>query len=327
MSQFRQPPPIEDLSEISWHRIERDLFARLDNAGVETARPSRRRVGRWVAGGALVAAAAAALVLVLTGGDQNTERAVVVSRLVTEGAPSSITVKDAAITAAPHTALLVTEGKSGIQVILERGAVDCSIPPQKARAPFVVIAGEVQVSVTGTRFSVARFGDTAEVEVTRGEVTILAGGRRYRVSAGQRWPARTTGVEPDPEPELELSEDLSGPAPRARARKNSAKESTKRSDHKEDVPSADVEPTAKERFTAAARLERSDPEAALAIYRQLARERAGIWSANALYAQAELELRRGNRDVAARLLRTYIRRYPKGPNAAIAKSELERLER
>lgn len=318
MSQFRQPPPIEDLSDISWQRVERDLFARLDGApGMEPERPTRR-TGMWVATAAVIAAAAAALLLVLASGDDSAERAVV-SRLVTEGAPSSITVGDAAITAAPHTALLVTESAAGIQVILERGAVDCSIPPQKSRAPFVVIAGEVQVSVTGTHFSVARFGDTAEVVVMRGEVSILSGGQRYTVGAGSRWPAETAASEePEPEPELLFTEDLrSRPAPKARPKKRT----------KRHAPEVAKGPSAKERFTAAARLERSDPGAALAIYRRLARERAGIWSANALYAQAELELRRGNRDIAARLLRTYIRRYPKGPNAAIARSELDRLGR
>lgn len=323
MSQFSQPPPIEDLSDISWQRVERDLFARLDAEQAEVVEErSPRRIARWVGGGVVFAAAAAALLFVLNRGDDG-ERAAV-SRLVTEGAPSSMTVNNAKITAAPHTALLVTETSAGTRVILERGAVDCSIPPQKARAPFVVIAGEVQVSVTGTQFSVARFGDTAEVTVQRGEVTILANGRRYQVGAGSRWPAKAA-VTPEvkPEPELHLDEDLRDKTERRGKTRDKTERRDKSPERKPDVEA----PTAKERFTAAARLERSDPQAALAIYRQLARERAGVWSANALYAQAELELRRGNRDVAARLLESYIRRYPEGPNAAIARSELARLRR
>lgn len=321
MSQLRQPPPIEDLSDISWQRVERDLFAALDSAEISTepARPSRRG-WRWAAGGAIAAVAAAALVLAM-GRDGSSEHGTKLSRLVTEGTPSSITVRGAAITAAPHTALLVTESGSGTQVILERGAIDCAIPPQKHRAPFVVVAGDVQISVTGTRFSVARYGDSAEVVVERGEVTILAAGERYQVRAGERWPDKTAAIGDGDEFELYLEDDpVERPARRAKR--------VKRATPKERVPEPEAEttaPTAKERFAAAARLERSDPTAALAIYRQLAREKAGVWSANALYAQAELELRRGNKAAARKLLQRYLHTYPKGPNAAIARSELRRL--
>lgn len=329
MSQFRQPPPIEDLSDISWQRVERDLFARLELDGPVAepapARPSRR-AWRWAAGGALAAVAAAALILVLSRGENAGEHKPQLSRLVTEGAPSSITVRDAAITAAPHTALLVTEsGSAGIHVILERGAVDCTVPPRKNRPPFVVVAGGVQVSVTGTRFSVARYGDTAEVVVERGQVTILAAGERYLVGPGERWPDKSAAAETADEPEMYLEDDLS--KRRAPAHKRPAKpKKVKKRERPETPETADeAEPSPKERFAAAARLERSDPAAALAIYRQLARERAGVWSANALYAQAELELRRGNESRAKKLLERYLKRYPKGPNAAIAKSELQRL--
>lgn len=315
MSQFRQPPDIDDLSDISWQRVERDLFARLDldqQPEPTVSRPARR--WRWAAAGAGAAVAAAALVLVLHRADS--ERSPKLSRLVTEGAPSSITVGDTAITAAPHTALLVTESESaGIQVILERGAVDCTVPPRKSRPPFVVVAGDVRVSVTGTRFSVARYGDSAEVVVSRGEVQILAAGERYSVGAGERWPEKAAGA--GDQPELYLEDDLS--TPRAKKPRHKVKRPVKRPEPEETRPSP------KERFATAARLERSDPAAALAIYRQLVRERAGVWSANALYAQAELELRRGNTSRAKKLLERYLKQYPRGPNAAIARSELERL--
>ena len=307
MSQFRHPPPIEDLSDISWQRVERDLFTRLDAPIDSVERPIRRRPARWVAVAAIAAVAAAALLFFATRGDDSTPSPKL-SRLVTEGAPSSITVGDAAITAAPHTALLVTDSGAGAQVILERGAVDCTIPPQQNRRPFVVIAGEVQVSVTGTQFSVARFGDSAEVVVVRGEVTVVAAGRRFRIGAGERWPKQTAHEPTPPEPFIGVEKV----APTAKAPKPRPAKVAK--------PKAN----AKQRFAKAARLERSDPRAALAIYREL--ERDPKWAATALYAQAELELRRGNKASARRLLTRYLRRFPTGPNAAIARSELARLD-
>jgi hypothetical protein len=83
---------------------------------------------------------------------------------------------------------------------------------------------------------------------------------------------------------------------------------------------------AKQRYEQAARLEASEPAAAIAIYRELARGKS-VWAANALFAQARLELDRGRKAEAVRLLETYLRRYPGGNNAADARALLEATER
>lgn len=82
---------------------------------------------------------------------------------------------------------------------------------------------------------------------------------------------------------------------------------------------------AKQRYEQAERLEATDPAQAIALYEALAQER-GPWAPTALFAQARLELDRGNRARAQALLQTYLRRYPKGANAAMARRLLERFE-
>lgn len=82
---------------------------------------------------------------------------------------------------------------------------------------------------------------------------------------------------------------------------------------------------AQQRFERAARLEAKDPAAALALYQQLGRGK-GPWAANALYAQARLELERGRPQLAEPLLRRYLERYPKGLNSADVRKLLTHME-
>jgi hypothetical protein len=77
-------------------------------------------------------------------------------------------------------------------------------------------------------------------------------------------------------------------------------------------------------YERAARMEASRPQAALAIYDQLAAGR-GPWAANALFAQARLELELGHRERARRLLASYLARHPGGANAEDARQLLDRL--
>lgn len=47
---------------------------------------------------------------------------------------------------------------------------------------------------------------------------------------------------------------------------------------------------------------------------------------NALYAEARLELERGNKDAARKLFGDYVRRYPSGPNANDARELSAKLQ-
>jgi hypothetical protein len=84
-------------------------------------------------------------------------------------------------------------------------------------------------------------------------------------------------------------------------------------------------PTAKQRYEQAERLEATDPDGAVTLYQALVQE-GGPWAPTALFAQARLELDRGRRAQARALLQTYLRRYPTGANAAMARRLLERSE-
>ena len=83
-------------------------------------------------------------------------------------------------------------------------------------------------------------------------------------------------------------------------------------------------PTLQQRYESAARIERTRPEAALSVYRELARG-DGAWASNALFAAARLQSERGVNADAARLLGEYLQRFPTGPNAADARVLLGRL--
>lgn len=77
-------------------------------------------------------------------------------------------------------------------------------------------------------------------------------------------------------------------------------------------------------FAAAARLESSAPQEALRRYQALAR-RDDRWGSNALYAAARLALDVGERERAATLARSYLRRFPRGLNAPDARALLEAM--
>jgi hypothetical protein len=77
-------------------------------------------------------------------------------------------------------------------------------------------------------------------------------------------------------------------------------------------------------YEAAAAMEPTDPAAALAAYRQLARGR-GPWSANALYAAARLA-ETTDPSLALSLAKQYQRRFPRGANVEDAAAMTARLD-
>jgi hypothetical protein len=83
-------------------------------------------------------------------------------------------------------------------------------------------------------------------------------------------------------------------------------------------------PSPRERYDAASKLEAQKPEAAMALYSDLARQ-GGAWGMNALFAEGRLEADRGHSSDAVRLLEEYLARYPVGPNAEDARRLLARM--
>ncbi len=349
MSQWNDVPEIEPLSETSWRRIERDVFAELDrNPGLETsAPPAPHWLQRWrrpFIGMGMGLAAAAALLLILRGGPDG--RMSQPSRIVTDEAPAALTVGRASLRVAPASVVWVQSSPDHeVLVMLEAGRVDCRVAHDEQQPPLVVQAGDVRVEVVGTSFAVMRQGSSAAVEVHEGVVKIFHDGRRVLVGAGQRWapgddtpgaanagtgdgtepaapPGSATVAPPGSATAAPLADAGSATGDEARP-SASGSPSTGPGDAETGTGARAADP--KQRYEKAARLEATDPAAAIAIYRELARSKSP-WAANALFAQARLELDRGHRREAARLLRAYLQRHPGGHNAADARALLDAAE-
>jgi hypothetical protein len=340
------PPPVEPLPDLTWARLERQLWATLD-APVVVAPPSPRARWRWPVAAAVSVAAAAAVALAWPSrpgdGAELTSRAptTMPSRVATAAAETELSVGDASIRLAPFSALYLHGGDRGVGMILDRGQASFEVAPRMGRPPFVVDAGAVRVTVVGTGFTVTRLGDGAIVDVRHGVVEVLADGRRALVRAGESWdaegvhptvtaataaaalPTAPTAGPPTAGPAT-AGPPAAGPAPltEAPAPAIAAAPPTPRAPRHVEPPAPAVD--GKAAYAAAAALEASDPAAALAAYQALAARR-GPWAANGLYAAARLAFERGDHGRARTLAQRYLRAYPQGSNAADARTLLERL--
>lgn len=344
MKKLDDVPAVEPLSEASWRRIERGVFAELERAPRSeqaSPAPARWRWRRPVVGlGGLAAglAAAAALFLVLRGNPDGSMPQP--SRIVTDEAPVALTVGRAALRVAPGSAVWVHSGRErDVMVVLEQGHVDCAVAHDEDQPPLVVQAGDVRVEVVGTSFSVMRRGGSARVDVREGVVKVFHDGRRVLVAAGQQWPPGDQA--PGPEPAVETSApgrsdaetsagddeaagERAGVTDRARERSRASRERQRSRVERTHQPGRDASP--QERYEEAAAMEATSPGSAIAIYRELARGNSA-WAAPALFAQARLELEQGRRGPARRLLRVYLERYPQGINAPDARALLASMAR
>jgi hypothetical protein len=306
-------PPIEPLSDISWQRVEKNVFKALDcdaAAPVAAPPPSSSPTRTWLISGAVAAVAiAAALLLVVPWSappappvpDRGSAPAL--SRVVTQHASTDVNFGDATITVgAESAATMHGDADRGVLVVLERGSATFAVAPRGSRPPFTVQAGEVLVRVIGTRFTVQRDGDAARVDVTEGHVEVVARDLRVQVRAGESWSSSDdseSAVAPFP-PDASVAPPV-----------------------KPAEPPRPPRPTARERFEQAAAIEATDPVAAIAAYRAVARG-TGSWAMNALFAAGRLAAEL-HQDAAATLLRDYLRRFPTGPNVADARTLLDGL--
>jgi hypothetical protein len=316
-------PPVEPLSRPAWDRVEAGVFARLDRgehliANVKAV-PTPIHARRWLMAGAFAAAASLALWWRVDAIDEPAPLAQLAqpaapavarheARIVSTDAPTETTLGEARITLAAHSDVSVAGSDAeGWLVRLATGEVDCTVAPRQGRPPFVVQAGLTKVSVVGTRFTVARTGAGARVDVTEGHVQVDSAEGHVLLGPGDSWPKAEPEAPAEVEPEAPADIDELDDQPRGK--------------------SSSLSPSrAQQRFERAARLEAKNPAAALGIYQQLSRGK-GPWAANALYAQARLELERGRPERAKSLLGRYLERHPRGLNAADVRNLLDRIEK
>jgi hypothetical protein len=307
---------VEPLDSDRWAKIERSLFVRLErepDATLNEARAFRpRRVRMWVAAAAVAGAVGGAG---LSRFDFS-ERPVVEqpSRVTTGVSASHLALPGLSLDVAPESAVVVgAETPQGLLVVVDRGTVSCDVAPRTSGAPLIVQAGAARVRVVGTRFTVTRLGESAEVVVQKGVVEVSEQGRSWRVQAGESWPK-------PPEPTAG-SDDATVAASAA----------AKRSTPERPLPpvgpgrtAVRAQDTSQSLFEQATGLERSDPRRAAELYSTV--ERGGdSWAQNALYAHGRLEASRGNGGEARRLLERYLERFPNGKNADDARAVLKRL--
>lgn len=185
-SRYVQP----DVSEGRVDRLWLGVSERLE------ARPARRW-RTWLASGVVVAAAAAGGVFLL-----NTPRPVeVASSAVLSGAQLETKTDELAVTlidgsrvelAAESAVRVGGDQTSAVSLQLSRGQLTCDVVHREGRR-FAVVAGDVEVRVVGTKFSVKTSSGPSprvEVAVVRGVVEIESRRRPgivARVAAGQSW--------------------------------------------------------------------------------------------------------------------------------------------
>lgn len=318
-------PDIEPLSERQWSRVERELFARIEQEAAEPAAAQARgeELPRWraarVAAALVLAGAAAAIgggvaMRWVTPGAPTHEVAASPSRITTDAAGSHLNVGEATLDVGPQSTVSVRgDDAHGVTLVVQRGRVECEVPPRHGRPPFAVEAGDVMVRVIGTHFAVTRGASSTEVDVQRGVVQVTEGAERVDVHAGETWPAASRRPP------------LSAPAVPAPA----PSPATATRDSTPSAPSgasavSPGSPNPRDRYTAASRLEATRPDQAIAIYQELA-AKGGPWGMNALFAEGRLEADRGHTDDARRLLGEYLSQYPSGPNAEDARQLVQRL--
>jgi hypothetical protein len=211
------------------------------------------------------------------------------------------TSERATIEAFGDTAVEQRIDDAGVTLTLARGKVDCDVEPRPDRPPFRVIAGDVTVSVVGTRFAVHRTATGVRVDVVRGKVRVTSRAGESMLGAGDAWSSDAT-IAAKPEPKA--PESKSEPAVDER-------QIDLEPQPKGDKPKA---LSAKDAFEQATRLEKRDLAASARMYRVAASGDSPTYAALALYSLAELERRRGAGTTALRVIDEYLRRFPRGAN-------------
>lgn len=323
----RPGPGIEPLSRAAWKRVEAQLFECLERGehlrSPGAANGTPRPLARWLSSpaavwlGAALAAAAVVALWVLSPAEPVAPAALATAvpapvsasepmetHIATTDAPTRTALGGAALTLAARSEVRVTGSDAGGWLVrLARGQVDCEVAPRQGRPPFVVLAGSTRVTVVGTRFTVIQEGTSARVRVLEGRVRVASGAEERTLGPGESWSST---------PSATVAESSTKPvSQRGKGRRQ---------------PARSTPPPPAERFARAARLEADDPAGAIALYRQLAAS-GSAWAANALYAEARLELERGHRERAIALLQRYVARHPRGSNAADVASLLQRVGR
>jgi hypothetical protein len=307
---FQTPPPIEELSEISWKRIEQGLMTSLDSAEFKPATATTKKHPRILIPFAVACLAAAAVAFVALTSDNRSKPQVTenTSQIATQESPTSIVLQGAQLEVHPHSEVAVEQYGGELAFQLHDGGISLSVAPRDHKAPVTIVSGDVQIEVVGTKFSVYRSSGDTQVVVDEGIVAVSRAGARQLVRAGERWPFKEAADTPSvevPKTEVPNTEVVTPAVAPVKSREPEQRD-------------------ARDLFEEAADKEQSAPSEAIRLYRRAARG-SGPWAANALFAQARLLVAQGNPDKAKPLLQRYLKRFPSGANTADARALLKGL--
>jgi hypothetical protein len=141
--------------------------------------------------------------------------------LHTETEHSTIDIGDATIASDPATAFAITRPGGGVLVAIDRGRIELSVGKRGERPPLVVRAGDTDVEVVGTKFSVAYDGRTVDVRVREGtvkvthqqQVTLVGAGREWLTGVGLVAETPVVATAPPPAPAPPVATIVTAPAP------------------------------------------------------------------------------------------------------------------
>lgn len=186
--------PVEPLDDERLTNIERRIVAGAADAAARAQAPR----SRWLVGAAAVGvAAAAALVVGWKLGSARVPAPVVGEaapvRLDTTAQRAKLDLGDARIESDASTVFTVARPGTGVLVELTRGKVELDVDKRGDRGPLIVRAGDTDIVVIGTHFTVdcgavaCRDGEV-DVRVTEGVVKVVRRAQpEVRVAAGQTW--------------------------------------------------------------------------------------------------------------------------------------------
>lgn len=193
MSQQHQklgPPPVDALSDLSWARVERNVFARME--GTVTGAVVSREVKRegktnwvWLAVPAAAAAAFGLAFFSLSGPSGSSDGEP--SRVVAGASPTTMSFGDAHVTLQANTAVVMDQNPAKPSALIENGTAVFAVAPRGDRAPFTVLAGDTNIRTLNATFTVTRTGEVASLTVTNGTVDVRFRGNDVKVAAAQSW--------------------------------------------------------------------------------------------------------------------------------------------
>ncbi len=213
---------------------------------------------------------------------------------------------------------LVALAPERVELRLSTGAVTCDVA-RNPRRSFAVVAGDVEVHVIGTRFSVQRSSraggpgeeiSKVEVSVERGRVEVRRRGRLEKLrslGAGETWSSEEHLRRTEPRPPSAVEQPRARPAPDA------------------GPPDKDSNPLPEEAALASQDPAEAEPHAQGQVKPRQAGTPA-LGSAQALFERATSARRLGSVARAAALYEQFLREYRGDPRSGLAAFELGRLQ-